>query len=128
LEVLMGTALTLFQSSNTLAHDPVFLGVFFVLGYRKLFSDSSNTTIGSIMLLGSLSVAAAWFVRACTSAPFIELRTKYAPPSFAPQTTPPSAPDIPTTATTSRSQRTEGVDETTILSMILQMLTHHQES
>lgn len=53
------------NSGGNLASDPVFLGVFFLLGYRKLFSDSSNTTIGSIFLIGSLSVSAAWFIRSC---------------------------------------------------------------
>jgi len=84
-------ALTLLQSSNTLSHDPVFLGMFFVLGYRKLFSTSSNTTFGSILLLGALSVAAAWFVRACARSQSITIPTTAptaAPTAAAPQNVP----------------------------------------
>lgn len=39
-------------------YDPVFLGIFFVLGYKKLFSNTPNG-LGSVFLLVALSYAAA---------------------------------------------------------------------
>ena len=62
-QLLTDAVLNWAGSGESFASDPVFLGVFFVLGYRKLFSETSTTTVGSIILLTTLSVAAACFVR-----------------------------------------------------------------
>ena len=62
-QLLADAVLNWAGSGESFASDPVFLLVFFVLGYRKLFSETSTTTVGSIILLTTLSVAAACFVR-----------------------------------------------------------------
>ena len=94
---LADVVLTLSSSSGNLASDPIVLGVFFVLGYRKLFSDSSNTTIGSIVLLGALSVSATWFVRSCGVMDLkpLDLATTAAPTPSTP--TPGHGPPVPPT-------------------------------
>ena len=90
--IFIDTLLQNLQSNTALAQDPIFLGVFFVLGYRKLFSDTSNTTFGSILLLAALSVTAARFVKSINSQfnqPVPAPPIPHTPPA---QPTPPSQP------------------------------------
>jgi hypothetical protein len=51
-----------------LIHDPVFLTVFVLLGYKKLFSTSPNT-ISSILMLTALSYASSSLVKLAVSSP-----------------------------------------------------------
>jgi hypothetical protein len=46
-------------STSGVADDPVFLAIFSILGYRRLFSDSGSITLLSIVLTGLISFTIA---------------------------------------------------------------------
>ena len=85
-------ALAVVRSSG-LENDPVFLAVFVILSYRRLFSATQSITIGSVLL--TVLVAAACSRLAPLLRPLVLPQPPQPPPQQdAPPVEPPTAPPV----------------------------------